>query len=912
MSATESYRALVKNIDTSDFTGTQVPCDLLLSGEKAFPVVVNTEGQTLIAASQYGKGRIVVLAHEAYVSSSNFTQFIDNAIEWLKPSKDSLVGVHEKFSSMVQSLASRGHAVESTYDFYTKYGVYCMHAYDDRQSSELIWALKAGHGLLIGGRAWYWMTKNKLKNVLLDFPGNKVASVAGIQFLNNYGFKDMFAITPEIPTRPLIAKYVWNISEDGKQLMNGISELRIFDSGTPSNLLVHGERAFPLVIDESNKTYLAACYYGKGRVVVATHEDQISKSHQKQLITNVISWLDAGRDGIVGVQRDLYELQAHLHEHGFASKRSDFNTLFSVYCCTSYTNNYAQKLQEFVAEGGGLLIGGQAWYWASQNPGIDELINYPGNNIINHFGISIIAGIDASYKRKKIHFENLNEKYQCRRALSQLQNALDNNQMIHAPLSSWIVKLAEDCAILLSIGENDSQTFHSLKKTLVNLLLKFGIPEVSNDRRVKRGSKEAFLLRVAAGLRNTLPNFENLAAKLVPTPITLPVTSHGSLEINGTNKGNGAWRSTGFYVPPGKIAKVNFPAAAVNMGLEVQVGCHSDDLSNLPELKRPPFVTQRYAVTQTTLQVSNIFGGLLYVIIPKGCNLGQIMISIEEAVLAPYFKHGETTQDSWVETIRHYPSPWAEFESENIIFTVPSDVVISLMNPSEPLLLWERIMTAVFELSGLPSQSDRPERFVADVQITDGWMHSGYPIMCHLESAKVFLDYNDLCKVTWGATHELGHNQQLSEWELPPHTDEAMCNLWAIYTHENVLGILRAAAHFELEPQNREQRIEKHMERGAPLEEWTEWLCLETYLQLQESFGWGPYIKLFSDYQNMVGIKDENIFKMNLWAELFSQEVKKNLVPFFKTWNWPIDEQTSKILSLLPEWDENPMKKYIV
>ncbi|XP_075440421.1 TRPM8 channel-associated factor homolog [Ascaphus truei] len=91
-----------------------------------------------------------------------------------------------------------------------------------------------------------------------------------------------------------------------------------------------------------------------------------------------------------------------------------------------------------------------------------------------------------------------------------------------------------------------------------------------------------------------------------------------------------------------------------------------------------------------------------------------------------------------------------------------------------------------------------------------------------------------------------------------------------------------------------------------------EW-CPKLYsiFKLQEGFGWEPFIQLFSDYQKMSIKKDVNTYKMNLWAEKFSLQVKKNLVPFFKMWGWPIEDEVSKKVSTLPEWEENPMKKYI-
>ena len=124
-----------------------------------------------------------------------------------------------------------------------------------------------------------------------------------------------------------------------------------------------------------------------------------------------------------------------------------------------------------------------------------------------------------------------------------------------------------------------------------------------------------------------------------------------------------------------------------------------------------------------------------------------------------------------------------------------------------------------------------------------GWMHSGYPIMCHLESVSELIDEMGMRSLgLWGPVHELGHNQQRKEWELPPHTTEATCNLWSVYVHETVLGIPRAQAHPALSPPERENRIKTHLKKGAPLCDWGVWTALETYLQVlsRNSGRWVP------------------------------------------------------------------------
>ncbi|XP_078542424.1 TRPM8 channel-associated factor homolog [Lissotriton helveticus] len=273
----------------------------------------------------------------------------------------------------------------------------------------------------------------------------------------------------------------------------------------------------------------------------------------------------------------------------------------------------------------------------------------------------------------------------------------------------------------------------------------------------------------------------------------------------------------------------------------------------------------------------------------------------------------ETSNSSWTETICHYSAPWSELATDNIILTVPSDYVRSLENPAELLSLWDKMMKAVAELSGVHFPLARPERIVADVQISGGWMHSGYPIMCHVQSAKSLVDAKSiLSKGLWGPIHELGHNQQRSEWQIMPHTFEAMCNMWTVYVHEKVLNISRNKAHPNLQDEERSARTIRYLENGSRLENWHEATCLETYLQLQEGFGWEPFKQLFSAYHNISKVKKENKYKMNLWADMFSKAVGKNLVSFFKLWGWPIDNEVSNNLSSLPDWEKDPMKKYVM
>lgn len=146
------------------------------------------------------------------------------------------------------------------------------------------------------------------------------------------------------------------------------------------------------------------------------------------------------------------------------------------------------------------------------------------------------------------------------------------------------------------------------------------------------------------------------------------------------------------------------------------------------------------------MQVWNLWGGLIYLIAPRGARVDGAEVTVQVAVPAPYYKSGEcvppvcrcssgwvgpgrkrafippgvTTAGEWAR-LRTAPSPWAEMEFDNIVVTVPSDAVRDLERPDELAALWNAIMGAIVDLAALPPKLGRKERIVTDVQISHGW-----------------------------------------------------------------------------------------------------------------------------------------------------------------------------------------------
>ncbi|XP_063301993.1 TRPM8 channel-associated factor homolog [Pelobates fuscus] len=903
MTFNEDYQLLVKGLSELDFIANAVPCKLLLTGDSVFPVLVTPSGDVLIAASRYGKGRVVVVAHEAYLNNSNLLDFMKNAVSWLKPSAEAVIGVNKNLHLLSKLLCDNGCTIKTIPDDTQGLGVMCMDGYNDSQAKDIISFLQEGGGLLIGAQAWHWSSCNKNKNVLFDFPGNKIISVSGIYFLNKYGEKGKFSVSKDIPRCPVNTDV--NFSTDLKDLLRGVSILDISGPSIPSQLLLHGPLTFPIGLNDSNQCFLAAAIYGKGRVVVVSHESYLMAPELKTVILNAISWLDSGKKRNIGVNKNMGFLNERLQQEGINSRVSDVIPGLDVYCCNSYNDTEAECIKKFVAEGGGLLIGGQAWYWSIVNPSKNALLKYPGNKILNTFGISILGKTTSKGVFKAIDPEAATNCYHFPRAFSQLVKNLQDGVELKPPLSSWLNNLKEDASSFMSLPS--SPLVLSVQRECVCQVKRCGIPKVSQTCPVKNNSKDGLLLQLA----EEIWSFSQANTQVIdnfPFQKEPSVTVH----IDGTNPGADAWRSTGLYLPPEKTAALVFPDSVIDKGLQVQVGCQTDDLSSAEKLCRAPVVVKKALVPSKKMFISCVWGGLLYIIVPAKSRLGTISVTVYGAEPAPLYIKGKTSVSSWLETIRTLPAPWAELVTENIILTVPSSATRSLNDPEDLLSLWDKIMEAVAELAAIPKKLPRPERIVADVQISAGWLHSGYPIMCHWESAGDLLNIESIRNTgLWGPIHELGHNQQKWYWEFPSHTTEATCNLWSVYVHETVLKIPRNLAHGSLQPKSRADKIKQYLENGANLEKWHVWTALETYLQLQEGFGWDPFKHLFAEYQAMSGISNNNKDKMNLWAVKFSEAVNRNLTPFFKAWGWPIDDKTCAKLSGLPEWKENPMTPYL-
>uniref|UniRef100_A0A3Q3KGN9 Peptidase M60 domain-containing protein n=1 Tax=Monopterus albus TaxID=43700 RepID=A0A3Q3KGN9_MONAL len=896
------YVSLMRGLAELDFSGPSVPSALVLTGDDAFPLVMNSQGQILMAASLYGRGRIVVFGHECYLTA--FPALVENALTWLRGdgSENLSVGVHKNVSAVANNLSKSSFqaTVVGAFSENPGVGVYVTDAYSvGADPKELVAFLKAGGGVLLGGQAWSYAADHPMENTLLQFDGNKVSGVAGVYISKKQGMVECLPVYPQIPSSWMSISIGKDFKDDFEFLLQGVSEFEIPGGLLASEVLVHGTLAFPIGT--------AGAYYAQGRVIVVSHEGLLGQEALAPFWNNALHWLDEGRQGVIGVEPD-HALNI-LRKSGLQCEKTNLREGLSVFVCTAYKNDLVKEIQDFVAEGGGLLVGGHAWYWAQTNSGQNPLTDFSGNKILYKMGLGLLGGtIGGGIYKAPDPSQAIKDTYHFRHLLNRFAGHVTYGKKLTANEEECLKKLGSDCSILLNMKAHDCSSYQQIVSTLTDILMKCGMPQVCESNPVT-SPRDHLLLNVGPQIYKVHPNPDALLPHLIKNNPLLPVVYNARIRINANTGGGEEWLSTGLYLSPGMKTYLVIPSAIVDKGWKIQIGCQTDYLGHA-ELKRAPCVHEQIPITKTMMQVWNLWGGLIYVVAPPNTQVQGLEVIVQIAVPAPYYKSGETKLAEW-SLLRTAPSPWAELEFENIIFTVPSDVVRNLERPDELAAMWDAIMRAIADLAAIPPKFPRKERFVTDVQISHGWMHCGYPVMAYKSTAAELVNITRSKKQNlWGPIHELGHNQQRSCWEFPSHTTECTCNLWSLYVHEEVLGFNKAEAHPAMALSDRNQRAQNYVRAGRDLSGWDTWVALETYVQLQEKFGWGAFKKVFGAYHQMSNFPGDNKGKMNLYAETFSNTVGLNLCGFFKAWGWPIETATEEKLSNLPPWSDHPMVKY--
>jgi len=707
-------------------------------------------------------------------------------------------------------------------------------------------------------------------------------------------------------------------TSDLEALLDGVSQ--IASPGVPGPLIVYGRDAFVVAAggagDGLHAAVVAAAPLGNGRIVAFGHGGFLSEEAARagdtaRLLQNCVKWAarkrgaEPPRIGVLG--GNLEETLAaaggtvsRLIPRELADKLDALDLLVTHGGDLSAEQN--ELIGKWIHRGGGLLIGGLGWGWLQLHSG-SSLDENSGNRLLEEVGIRWADGYlkDTS----EVGFAVMPAPpplCHAADALGALVSAAEGKSEADADAlaqAAWTTMLAAR-----GLPADDKQ----LRPRMRSFARKHGRDIVPTESAPLTARKplERFLLAYQLHEFETLPPERipaHPAAKAFPGEPPRSASKTGrKMSIPLSRRG---WHSTGLYASPGELITVVAGPAAADAGLSVRIGAHTDKLWDLDKWSRAPQITTQAPLVDGSTKASNAFGGLIYIDVPRAGS-GEVEITIRGAIEAPLFVLGSTPPKQWRDEIRRHPAPWAELASEKVILTVPSEYVRTLEDPEELMRWWDRVADSAADLAAIPHERERPERYVADVQISAGYMHAGYPIMTHLDVAPAMVNLSQLGggDSVWGFFHELGHNHQSSDWTFDG-TGEVTCNLFTLYAMETVCGIPVA----ENERSNAEQielRVLPYLANGAKFADWKKdpFLALQMYVQLQQAFGWDAFKRVFAQYRELPDDQrpSSDDEKRDKWMMMMSRAVGRNLGPFFEMWGVPTSKAARDQVATFPRW----------
>lgn len=724
-------------------------------------------------------------------------------------------------------------------------------------------------------------------------------------------------------------------------LTEGVSTLP--KQGLPGPVLTLSQDAFPVVIGNYDKNsakqaVCAATTVKEGRVIAFGHTDYCAANaigatpDSLRFFSNAIFWVanksqkdrNTSSQIRVSVWKDPTTANL-LQKHGFNAKStSSVENDFDVFIAGSVALNDDdyEKIMSKVQKGAGFITCGLGWGWSQLNPEKNLIKDHSGNRNFSKFGIplrwadgtldqttnggySINKTADVTsyiYISEVLNLLTKIDPNSPSESLDRLTK-VESSQLLSTLFLSYRYLSQEQRNFCKSIVENLSDAIIPTEKEPLNGNDFFTrLTVIIQTEQLIHGqadgsfmSEEVYALPAGDDFPGPVPeNAQRLSSVQIPVKTSVP-----------------EWTSTGLYAAPGEVITIKVDPVIFekfSKSFKVRIGVHSDTLWHLENWVRYPEISLEKTISSPVTKITNPFGGLIYIVVPKGIaplGLGVVNFEITGGVSAPYFIKNVTSIDDW-KNIRNNPAPWAELQGEEVIVTVPSRVIRNLDDPQALMETWDKILRLEAEFASGPFYRERPERITCDREISAGYMHSGYPVMTHMDVEQVLVDNKRLLtKGDWGFFHEFGHNHQSSMWTFEG-AGEVTVNYFTLYVMEKLCGLEPGDARKELKKEQRLKLLSSYIAKGAKFEQWKQdpFLALNMTVQLRNQFGWEPFIRTISEYtkESPDKLPRTDLQKRDQWMIRLSKNTNVNLGPFFEKWGIPVSQEARDSIKDLPIW----------
>lgn len=709
------------------------------------------------------------------------------------------------------------------------------------------------------------------------------------------------------------------------ELLEGVSAIRT--EGLPGSFICASSSAFGVVAGKNwDGTYhpvVAAAFYGKGRVIAFGHgsffEALPFQSDTAQFLVNAAGWVGQGKKSPLAVYRwggaakglseagvdvvEVNDLDAALASPAILAGAGAFDT-----------EEKRLQLRDYLAKGGGLMTSAIGWGWkniAQNYTGFSCLaLHYPDEKTLAPLGIlATDLGIghtgDEGYLTG-VDFPLGSDLPSALRIAGKYPDGIEE-ETLRKQVAKTLTMAAD------AYPPDDSAAYAAFRE-LANHPLAKKMP----SRETPVTSADFY-----ARVRIVLEKNAWLADPVKVWPADPSAATYPGLMAKGAKPVKGVelqiltderrWHSTGLFANAGEAITVRLPESALGLGLQVRVGTTDDDIASVQETWiRSPVVSETIALTKATQTFASPFGGFVYIVVPFSVPKGDaVRVRIDGAYRAPHFKRGRDTNESWAKSVSSFHAPQAEIEGYRMVITLPSTSLAKLTDPEWVTKFWDDANDLDVSLSALGEPFDYKQRICADAQLTAGFLHNGYPMMCHVSAdgnSALYDKSNIEAHGEWGVLHELGHNHQNSAWTFGKAA-EVTVNIFTLYCTDKLLGIKPRDAFGEWTSVGGcDRRVSGWVDRGKPWEEWGAgpfegpFLGLETFTRLQEVYGWELFEKLFAQYrQPGENLPKNDQERMDQWATRLSAMYEADFADYFEAWSWPISSEAKAECAKYPK-----------
>ncbi len=684
------------------------------------------------------------------------------------------------------------------------------------------------------------------------------------------------------------------------QLLNGVAQ--IADMGSEGTVAVFGEHALSVLQDSKRDTVVAAMDNGTTRIIAAAKTGFAQFVNPTQFNTstfylNSLNWLSRGAGTAAIIVTDNSASRDWLVGQGFANvtlatnwqtNASIVNGTAHVLITSSGNPTAAQQAAatNFLAAGRSLFTGYNGWAYT----GNTYAKNAPANAILRPFGLSWTDDTSFTFDGTIVQGSETGNAL-----LAASVELTPSNYSVGQQLEAVEVSRATFDSVPIS----DPQAVQIKNAILANVSSL--VPTPSS---IVSDANEMIRLRIESAIMPYLLPADlfvhRTASSYGAIPVGSPrVSKNLTFNVSPANSQT-QWLSTGLYAAPGETISVTVPASLVNLGWTVKISSHDDDVTPRTSFMRMPYgISRDERITSTSMQLGSVYGGMIYFVKPTTSTTASYSVTVSNAMEAPYFVLGQTTDADWISSIRNLSAPQAELVCSGIIISMHSSDIRALNNPTAVMTYWQNIVATQDDLTNSPVPRLRPERIDDDLQISNGSLHAGYPIAAfgHALEDMVDSDPGD----DWGFFHEIGHNHQADVWNFSTET-EVSVNIMSMRSFDSI-GTRPSDNWDDMWSSADRASLVSAFVAGGRLRTNAK-QSLTTYAQLYTGFGWEPFRQFFRQYQTDLpaNLPTTDQQERDQWVTRFSNIVGKNLGPFLNAWGFGASTTALNAVALLPAW----------